>query len=407
MQAVDLVEFETRLGVPLSPEQCDQLRRLTESISLAPATGQPGCYDLTASSFVGAVRMEGLDLTVRPKVPLDRLLFLIAYGMGNVRWLLDFEMAEAPSLPEAIVPAFVRRVEAAIRPGVLQAYRSTDESGLTVRGRWRVSDQIRRRFGVAPPVEITFDDYTVDNDLNRILLAATLRLQRIRLQSARSRTALRSLIAHLEGVTPVDFDARRLPPVHFDRLTMRYRPAIELSRLIISATSFDLSRGQVAASAFLVDMNKVFEDFVVAALRDELGLTERELVQGSEGHALHLDEATRIPLKPDLSIWSDGVPVWVGDAKYKRIVSAQAPNADVYQALAYAIATGLDSVILVYAAGEREPATHSVRNAGKLIRIASVNLSGTPDDILASVRRLADEVLVDIRHQAPFRSSAA
>lgn len=106
----------------------------------------------------------------------------------------------------------------------------------------------------------------------------------------------------LERVSLVGYDPQGLPDVSYTRLSERYRPAVELAKLVLrSAASFELGHGRVRASSFLVDMNRVFEDFVVVALREALGATEREFPQGAEGRRLFLDEARRVRLEPDLS----------------------------------------------------------------------------------------------------------
>ena len=131
-------------------------------------------------------------------------------------------------------------------------------------------------YGIAPPVEVTYDDFTEDIEPNRLLRAAIASLLRLRVRRQQSRSGLRAIENKLSGVQLVQYDSRRLPHVAFNRLNMRYRPAVDLARLILRSTSFELSHGEVAASAFLIDMNKVFEDFVVIALREALGVTERE-----------------------------------------------------------------------------------------------------------------------------------
>jgi 5-methylcytosine-specific restriction endonuclease McrBC regulatory subunit McrC len=78
-------------------------------------------------------------------------------------------------------------------------------------------------------------------------------------------------------------------------------------------------------------MNKVFEDFLVVALRDALGVSDRVLVQGASGKRLFLDTRDHIALKPDISLWKGGVCLFVGDAKYKRIRPDAYPNADLYE----------------------------------------------------------------------------
>ena len=84
--------------------------------------------------------------------------------------------------------------------------------------------------------------------------------------------------------------------------------------------------------------------------------------------------------------------MFVGDAKYKNITGELVPNADLYQLLAYATALDLPGGLLIYAEGEADDVTYTVRHAGKRLEVAAVDLSGTIDDILRSVDALAERV---------------
>jgi 5-methylcytosine-specific restriction enzyme subunit McrC len=405
MPLLTLREYQPRVGVSLAVTQREQLRALTNSVSISPSAGELDRYDLTPGSSVGAIHLDGLDIVIEPKVPLDRLLFMLSYSLGHLKDLeAAIDQSQADDLPEAIVFAFVRQTRRALARGVQQGYRTVDDSALTLRGRLRVGDQIRRRYGPMPPAEITYDDYTVDIELNRLLRAATNRLARVRFRSDKSRAGLRGIEARLEGVSLVPYDPRRLPLIPFNRLNSRYRDAVTLAKFILRSTSFDLGHGDVPATAFLVDMNKAFEDFVVEALRDALGREHGVLVQGAKGRQLHLDEGREVTLLPDLSLWRDGRCVFVGDVKYKRVLPAEYPNADIYQATAYAVATELDSVLLIYAASEGEPTSHRIVHIGKQIDVAVLDLSARPAELLGQIDSLAKRI-VSATLEAPARAA--
>ncbi len=145
-------------------------------------------------------------------------------------------------------------------------------------------------------------------------------------------------------------------------------------------------------------MNAVFEDFVVGALREALGLSPDVLVQGGGGRSLRLDEAGTVALEPDLSWWDGAVCTFVGDVKYKRVQASGINHPDLYQLLAYTIATGLPGGLLVYAAGEGSPTTHTVRHVGKHIEVVTLDLADAPHAVLeriaevaARIRRLRDK----------------
>lgn len=399
ISVVELTEYRTKPGVALSTDQVVALASLAPSIAISPSLAGSGTWDLTPSSEVGIVVLGDTTINIRPKIDIDRLMFLIAYVMDPVRWPDQMTTVAAADNPlDAIVPSFVAQLRRALGPGVLHGYRSTDDSLNVVRGRIRFDDQLRRHYGRTPPVEVTFDEFTDDIDENRLLKAALHRLRRLPIRSARLRRELHLHDRTLAAVSPVDYHPNQLPPIVWTRLNHRYCGAVELARLILRSTSIEHRTGSVTSSTFLVNMNQLFEDFVVTALRQHLGVTERTLVQGASGRRLHLDTAERVRLEPDLSWWQGGRCHFVGDCKYKRVNVAGIKHPDLYQLLAYATASGLDDGLLIYAQGEAETRTHVTRFADKRLHVVAVDLSGDPSSILAELGAVGDLVrsLADI-----------
>jgi 5-methylcytosine-specific restriction enzyme subunit McrC len=393
MQHLTLAEYQTLSAVELSSAQLDALRTLVPSVAIAPSGDLGGRYDLKADSFIGVARLPDLELVIRPKLDIDRVLFLISYAMDPKSWWqAPAELEHEPSLVEAIIPGFVHQTKRALRRGLKQGYVTTDDSLLTVRGRLRIQDQITRRYGIAPPAEVTFDEYTEDIEINRLLRAAIHRLELLPVRNDRIRWPLRALDAKLNNVSLVAYNPKRVPEPVYTRLTEHYRPAVQLARLILASGAFELRHGEVASAAFLVDMNQVFEDFMVVALREALGLSDRTLVQGAYRRPFHLDEGRHVPLKPDLSWWEGTRCRFIGDIKYKRLRIAGYLNADLYQVSAYAGAAGLSDALLIYAAGEGDPVTYQVVNAGPRLRVVTVDLSVAPDLILTQVGEIAEYI---------------
>lgn len=408
MQLV-LAEYEPSGDIELTTEQRDALRLVAPSISVTPAMGKEGVYELTPGSEIGVVSLpDGLELVIRPKVRIENVLFLISYGLGLGRWMsAPAGLVEASALTEAVVKAFTYQVQRALVRGVLQGYREREEALQTVRGRWRIGDQLRNHYGLAPPVEIAYDDFTEDIEVNRLLLAAAGRLLRLPMRNESSRWPLRAIENRLSGVEPVVYDRRRIPDPALDRRGLHYRAAVALARFILANSSFDLRPGTRTASAFLIDMNRVFEDFVVIALREALRVSDRVLVQGARGHALHFDVAGQLVLRPDISYWSAGKCRFVGDVKYKRLRADGYPNADIYQLTAYAIATELPGGLLIYAAGSDDRRVHQIVHIRKLIELVPVDLDAGPTAVLSRVQELADRIADDVAGRVGSSREAA
>ena len=401
MQPPKLREYE-EYSWP-APLDSAQLRALkAANIGVTPSPEEDGGYILKPSSWVGAVNVGDATVVVRPKIAMDRVMFLITYAMDPKHWRREsFDLKHAPDVLEAIALSFAHHTRQAIHRGLLQGYRREEDALTTVRGRIRFGDQIGRRFGVPLPIEVAFDEFTEDIEENRLLKTAIHRLGYTFIRSAAARQEVRRL---RPAFTTVGLGAYRRgapPKVSYTRLNEHYRPAVELARLIIENSSLELFHGEVEGAAFLLNMNDVFEQFLYVALREALGLPER---QWKSQARLTLDEDGSVRMYPDLSWWDGSRPRFVGDAKYKKLEPQGFRHADICQMLAYCTAADLPSGLLVYAADEGEPRSYRIKHAGKTIEVASLDLSGTPEAILAEVGRLADRVRFHAR--APARRAA-
>lgn len=77
------------------------------------------------------------------------------------------------------------------------------------------------------------------------------------------------------------------------------------------------------------------------------------------------------------------------DAKYEAEKPAGFPNADVYQALAYATSMGLEEAHLVYAKGNEPVQSYRARGTGVAIHAHVLDLSQSPEALLEQVTMLA------------------
>ncbi len=388
---IDLTEYRDSEPHRLSAAERDALKKVLPSVTIQPAPGLEGAYLLTPGSTVGAVEVGDVSVLIRPKIGIPKLLSLACYAQGRFKpraEMFDFEREDA--LPDVLARALSAAAHRAFSRGLLHGYRTEEEALYTVRGRIRVAEQMRRRFGIPLPVEVRYDEFTDDILENRLVRAAATRLGAMPLRSSEARRGLGWTAGMLDNVSPQEFPRRLVPEVGFDRLNEHYREVVALSRLVLRHSAFESGRGQVRASGFLMDMNAAFQEFVTVALREALGVSESVF---GEKPIDSLDVAGRVGLRPDLTWWLGGRCVFVGDAKYKRVTVDSVPNADLYQLLAYTTALDLPGGLLVYAKGEADTAEHVVRHSGKRLEVAALDLSGEFDEVLAGVKWLADKVV--------------
>ena len=149
MTAIDLKEYAPA-EYTLSAAQRDALLReaKTLNLSIEPVLGSEDSYRLAAGPTVGAVEIGDLSVLIEPKIGIPQLLSLACYAMGGFRpqeRLFDFE--ESDALPDTLAIALASAARGAFVQGLLHGYREEEEALQTVRGRIRIGEQMRRRFG--------------------------------------------------------------------------------------------------------------------------------------------------------------------------------------------------------------------------------------------------------------------
>ena len=390
VRRLKLAEFRTERAVSLSVGERDALRRLHPGIRIEPTLGAADLYDLTADQRVGVISLPSVVIEVRPKVPMSSVLLLVSYACDAASLFAERpEFAENDNLADVIAIMLARIVVHTTRRGLLNGYRTEDESLQAPRGRILFDEQNRRRLGISPPIEVRHDVFTPDVLENRLLLAALRGMNSIGRRSDRAKRELFRAQGLLGGVSMQHFRPSAIPEVLFTRLNQHYLPAISLAVLVLRSASLDIGHGGPQGSAFLIDMNVVFERFVRTALRATVGVDIARFPERAP--ATYLDEAAIVPLKPDLCLVENQRITWIGDAKYKRLPSGAYTNADLYQLLAYAVALNLAGGTLIYAADEGvRRAEHLVLEAGKRLRVEALDLRAPPTAILRQVREVAE-----------------
>ena len=345
----------------------------------------PGATRMRAGSHVGTVSAGSLQLHVAPKVGIPRLLFLLGFARDPTGWRdHHVELPEASGLLPAAAAALAVVCRQVLSGGVLQGYRRTEDRGPVLRGRLDEVAQISVGRGLAFPVNVIYDEYTVDIPENQILRTAMRRVMRLPGVAPVFTAELRRLDALLDEVAILP-NGGRPPTLRWDRRNQRYRPAVALARLVLAATSWESGHGSVTAAGFLFDMNKVFEDFLSAALTVSLRRHGGAVLSQATSH---LDEGNIVQIRPDI-VWRDaGQARAVIDAKYKTHDS----NADDYQIVAYCTALGSSNGHLVDAAGPAPATSTQIRKSPIRLHRWHLDLSTPPEELLLQIDALADRL---------------
>jgi 5-methylcytosine-specific restriction enzyme subunit McrC len=192
------------------------------------------------NGWAGAVRLgtgtDMVELRVKPKIPIARLLYLVGYtrtSIEDLRWRDDeIDVGEADELVPAVAHAFARAASRTLRQGLLLGYRETEETSMVVRGGIRAGDQMRKHYSFPLPAEIRFDDYTADIPENQLLRAAAERLLTVPHVPPVTVTMLRRLLLRFTDVSRLS-PGHPLPEWRKNRLNARYHTALGLAGIVL------------------------------------------------------------------------------------------------------------------------------------------------------------------------------
>jgi 5-methylcytosine-specific restriction enzyme subunit McrC len=386
-QVVQLREWES-CEVALSPEAARLLADVAGHRLGVAVGSSPGTWLVTGTSHVGAYVTPDLELLVHPKVPMHNLFMMLDVGIpGGVFDEQTFAFASERSLLASLAQLFARSVERAVGNGLMRSYRFQSEPLMTLRGRINVGLAVRRP-GLSMPVPCDFEEYTADVFENRVLRAALVLLLRVPGIRPVTRRHLSHALGRFEEVSDVAVDVRALDRVVYTRLNRHYQAPLRLAGLILRNLSLIDRIGTADASAFTVDMNALFQDWVTDRLARHLRGRLGVVAERTE----HLGAGRKVPMYPDLELWAGNNLVYVGDVKYKLTGTGLARNADYYQLLAYATALDLPEGLLIYcqADGKVPDREIEVRFSGKRLCTHALTLSGSPADAEAALATLAD-----------------
>jgi len=336
-----------------------------------PGDCQRSTKGLSLSQYCGIIRLDSCILEILPKVGFDkspdphdadmarRALVMMLWNARRMEITrlqsVDQGRTQAPLL-DIFIEAFLQSALKVARRGLLTRYEGHSDPLPVVKGRIDVQTQVTRNFAAPHLLHCQYEDFTVDNPYNRVVLTTIVlcrkwirRSETLRLWSeAHSRFASVSLIS---GMNKID----RLP---MNRMTQYYRPVLIWCEWILKSLSPSVASGRFESPGLFFDMNKLFEEHVRMLETQCLGNEYRLISQGPTIALATTGLSDVFFLHPDITIWCIGEQGTttsikrIVDAKWKFVDPGKhdwgVAESDIYQMLAYAMRYGCDSVDLVY-----------------------------------------------------------
>ena len=204
-------------------------------------------------------------------------------------------------------------------------------------------------------------EFTSRNSYNGVIHCAANSLPHV--SDAGVAARLRRMQVRLGKQLPINARGLKRP-----RVPSRFRvwqPLYQLSRQIVRNSGVSLLPGAFAAPGFVVNTWRMWEDLLTVGLRigvKDAAVAPQMLSRLGSRRAESSGKDQDLLVVPDFTFAdkATGTVLLLADAKYKTRVDSELrmSEADVYEALAFATATGCNEVILLYPRGAITDKTH-------------------------------------------------
>lgn len=249
-------------------------------------------------------------------IRIRNIYYMLAYAFQTLRGqeYCDVATEEFENTAELFAAILARGISSQLRRGLGRDYTDRTEVTSLLRGRIDMSESVRSRSMLRRQMVCTYDEFSEDTPMNRVVKSTVMLLLRSGITKARKKE-LRRLMAYFANVSAVDLGAVDWD-FRYDRNNQTYRMLLSVCWLVEKGLLQTQADGTARLMGFLDEqrMSRLYEKFILEYYRKE----HSELAADASyvSWALDDDVSDMLPaMKTDVTL-SRGNTVLIIDAKY-------------------------------------------------------------------------------------------
>lgn len=317
---------------------------------------------IQSNNYVGQIKIQDQQIHLFPKIFYNANninSFNTKAIYSHILWYLSYSKKfrfpnykssvsalKCNDFLEILIYLFSKYTKDLLSKCVYQQYEEVWQEHSFMRGRLNISEYVTKNIpnGNWHKLNCIYDEFTLDNKFNRIVKYVTSLLYNTT-HDVSNKNMLREILFILDEVQNVKVSAEESANIQFNPAFQEFETVRDYCYLFLkNSVSFDY-QNKLKLFAFLLPMEKVFEDFV-------FGFIEKELNIHSNSQIEYLDNNKIFRLKPDVILCINSQKI-IADTKYKLLYSKsndqpKISQSDLYQMTAYAVRYNISKIILFY-----------------------------------------------------------
>ncbi|MCD8148676.1 MAG: 5-methylcytosine-specific restriction endonuclease system specificity protein McrC [Clostridiales bacterium] len=204
-------------------------------------------------------------------IAIQNIYYMLSYAFQvlNEQGYKNLSTEEFDNTAELCAAILAKGMAVQIKRGIGREYIPVSESRSTLRGKIEISDSIRDKTVLKKQMVCSYDEFSVNTYMNRIIKSTVLLLLRSDIMRARKKE-LRKLMVYFADVEVLDLH-RINWNIQYNRNNQTYRMLVSVCYLIVKGLLQTQSDGSVKLMDFLDEqrMCRLYEKFILEYYRRE------------------------------------------------------------------------------------------------------------------------------------------
>lgn len=367
-----------------------------------------------SKSYVGYITTPIRTISLKPKyseIGFEHIirLYLYVYGYRPTDSAAILDVSDSETSAD-VADMFIKNLRRNVQEGIIRSYEKENILAESIKGRVNYTktfmNSMRRKRKFVDTRVLTL---SLRNDYNNLILTALKKLQHVKDYTSDAM----ELSMYFEGAdASVKQGSVLLEKINFNSNTSRYRRTLTYAAMIIDQLSYSDQGSAVGTDSFLINFDRLFEDFVAKVLKEIPEKKEFSTWANKKRFADVINANGKYEereYQPDIIYRYipedekyDYMPSAYGVLDVKNKAYGQFKNADIYQMLTYVrLLHGQKAVLLYPSFHNRRPEILSLDAtvfSPNTITACFVNIADESGaDFLKSIHSFADVVVKTIQ----------